>query len=345
MATTQKRSDSYKITVSCGYDINGKQIRRTTTWTPEPGMTARQIEKELERQKVFFEEKCRTGKVLDGSIRFAEFAERWFDDYAEKQLRPRTLARYQALMPRINAAIGHIRLDRLQPHHLMAFYDNLCEEGVRADTKYLPCLDLREHLSNLKMTQAQLAEQAGLAVITLRNVYRSKSISGQSANKIASALNVPVNTLFIPCSDDQTLSAETERYHHSVISSILSSAVKWQVILANPCDRADLPKSERHEAHYLDEIETANLHPDTISTWFRNFVKRPNLPHVTVHSLRHTNATLLIAAGTNLQTDANRLGHANTTTTSKIYFHAIKSVDAAAAETLNDLLNPITKKA
>lgn len=84
---------------------------------------------------------------------------------------------------------------------------------------------------------------------------------------------------------------------------------------------------------------------DRLFTQWRNFVKRNGLPHVTVHSLRHTNATLLIAAGTNLQTVANRLGHANTTTTSKIYSHAVKSADAAAAETLNDILNPITKKA
>lgn len=28
MATTQKRGDGYRITVSCGYDLTGKQIRR-----------------------------------------------------------------------------------------------------------------------------------------------------------------------------------------------------------------------------------------------------------------------------------------------------------------------------
>ncbi len=87
MATIKQRGDSYKITVSCGYDLNGKQIRRHLTWTPEPGMTKRQLQKELDRQAVLFEEKCRNGQVLDGNIKFAEFAEKWFVDYAEKQLR------------------------------------------------------------------------------------------------------------------------------------------------------------------------------------------------------------------------------------------------------------------
>lgn len=125
MATITKRGNSYRITVSCGYDLNGKQLRRTMTWVPPDGMTARQIQKEANRQAVLFEEKCRTGQVLDGNIKFADFAERWFKDYAEKQLRPTTVARYHVLMPRINAAIGHIRLDKLQPHHLMQFYNNL----------------------------------------------------------------------------------------------------------------------------------------------------------------------------------------------------------------------------
>ena len=84
MATVRKRGDTYQIRVSCGYDSNGRQIEKSIAWKPAKGMTKKQIEKELERQKVLFEEKCMTGQFLDGNITFAEFAERWFKDYAEK---------------------------------------------------------------------------------------------------------------------------------------------------------------------------------------------------------------------------------------------------------------------
>ena len=77
MATIQKRGTSYKITVSSGYDLSGKQIRHTMTWTPPDGMTNKQIQKEVNRQAVLFEEKVRTGQVLDGNIQFADFAELW----------------------------------------------------------------------------------------------------------------------------------------------------------------------------------------------------------------------------------------------------------------------------
>ena len=56
MATIQKRNGSYIIRVSCGYDVKGKQIRQSMTWTPLPNMTKKQIEKELIRQATLFEE-------------------------------------------------------------------------------------------------------------------------------------------------------------------------------------------------------------------------------------------------------------------------------------------------
>ena len=58
MASVTKRGDTYRIRCSCGYDSAGKQIMRSMTWKPEPGMTAKQEEKELQRQIVLFEEKC-----------------------------------------------------------------------------------------------------------------------------------------------------------------------------------------------------------------------------------------------------------------------------------------------
>ncbi len=43
----------------------GQQVRRTMTYTPDEGMTAKQIEKEVQRQAILFEEKCKTGQVAE----------------------------------------------------------------------------------------------------------------------------------------------------------------------------------------------------------------------------------------------------------------------------------------
>ena len=102
MATAVKRGDSYKITASCGYDISGKQIRKHTTWTPPAGMTPRQIAKELERQKVLFEERVNSGTTKDGNIRFEDFAAIWMKDFAQKQLKVKTYTGYEKSLVRIN---------------------------------------------------------------------------------------------------------------------------------------------------------------------------------------------------------------------------------------------------
>ena len=82
------------------------------------------------------------------------------------------------------------------------------------------------------------------------------------------------------------------------------------------------------------------IHPDAVTGWFHKFIAKNNLPQISVHSLRHTNATLLISRGTDIKTVANRLGHSSTSTTGNIYAHAINSADTAAAGLLNSILNP-----
>jgi site-specific recombinase XerD len=73
--------------------------------------------------------------------------------------------------------------------------------------------------------------------------------------------------------------------------------------------------------------------------YHRPFIKHTDLPHISLHSLRHTNATLLISAGVDMKTVSSRLGHARLSTTSDIYTHAIKSGNEKAAGTLSQALS------
>jgi hypothetical protein len=63
MANITKRGNSYRIKVSCGYDMQGKQIFKSMTYKPTPGMTAKQIEKEVQKQALLFEEQCKSGLI------------------------------------------------------------------------------------------------------------------------------------------------------------------------------------------------------------------------------------------------------------------------------------------
>ena len=87
----------------------------------------------------------------------------------------------------------------------------------------------------------------------------------------------------------------------------------------------------------------APMDPEEISSWFPKFLAEHHLPAVHFHSLRHTNATLLIAAHAPITTVSGRLGHAQTSTTLNIYASAIQSADAAAADALEGIIK-IPKK-
>jgi integrase len=458
VATIKQQGKGYKITVSLGYDINGKQLRDHMTWIPEPGMTKRQIEKELTKQAVLFEEKCVAQNVHGGSIKLSDFAEQWFKDYAEKQVKQTTIDTYRTFMPRINAALGHIRLDKLQPKHILAFYAELDREEIRLDTKYQCTIDLKTEIASQGFTQMEFCKKANIGHGTLESACAGRNISKASADKICTALEKEQKDIFQAVSKGK-LSGKTRLHYHRFLSILLETAVQWQMISGNPCRRVKAPRVESNETSYLDEEQAAALvsaldsapikyramillllntglrrgelcalswddidfdkavlsvrknavyrpgvgvfittpktkqslrsiklpastipmlkqyrahlaeqrislgdlwednnlvfpgqtgkpmRPDTLTNWFSKFAAKHGLPHVTIHGLRHTNATLLIAAGTNLRTVAGRLGHAQSSTTANIYAHAIKSADAAAAEVLETVLFRSGKKA
>ena len=177
MATIRKRGNSYQIRVSCGYDVKGNQILKTMTYKPSAGMTAKKALKEAERQAALFEERCINGTVLDGNMKLSDFADKWFEDYAEKQLKAKTVALYRELMKRIIPALGHIRIDRLQPLHLIEFYNNLAEDGMKINTKYKPIVDFKQHLKNIHMTQRGLAELAGVSIKVVEDRLKGSQAS------------------------------------------------------------------------------------------------------------------------------------------------------------------------
>lgn len=250
---------SYLIRVSDGYGVDGKQRKQSMTWTPEDGMTPKKIEKELQRQALMFEEAVNAGTMQDGSIRFQEFSEKWLSEYAEKQLKAKTVEGYRRLLVRANQAIGHIKLRDLKTGHLNTFYANLQEEGMRQDTKGRARVDLAAMAKKAKLTRVKLAEETGLSEHTIRAAFDGKNINTDSAAKIAKALGGSRSELFTEEPQADTLDANTVRAYHRVISSVLTKAVKWGYIPYNPAANAELPKLDSKEAACLDEADARRL--------------------------------------------------------------------------------------
>jgi len=56
------------------------------------------------------------------------------------------------------------------------------------------------------------------------------------------------------------------------------------------------------------------------------------VPIVSLHTLRHTHASLLIFAGVSISSIAKRLGHSSVTTTQETYLHIIQELENQDSE-------------
>ena len=115
----KRGKNSYRLTVSEGFDLNGKAMihRKTVHGT----------KKDAEVELAKFVTEVQNGLVIDGkSLKFSEFTEIWKRDYGSKELAPSTYKRYcRMLETRLLPYFGHFYINKIKPTDIMKFYDLL----------------------------------------------------------------------------------------------------------------------------------------------------------------------------------------------------------------------------
>lgn len=464
MATIQKRQRKkgivYTITACNKNDTNGRQIRKSMSYIPDPKLTEKQVEKEVQKLALQFEEDVKNGISNLGKTKFADFCETFLTEYAEKNLKISTVTGYKNCLPIVISAIGHISLEDLRTKHLNDFYSNLAEKGVFSRYSYTPndyVVSQIEHYKKQYGSYSELSRKSGIGRTTIEAVRKKKNIEKPQAEKLCKALDLEMNDCFKKHAIRVTISNNSICHYHRYISSILNKAVQWGYIEKNPSEHAITPKMTHKRKSIPDydqtiklinclenepikyktmillliysgmrkgellglewedinfEKETVNIerasqyiehigiitvstknqsserviklpkiifdqlksyrawqsqeiislgkkwnqkwedskrlfttwngspmHPDSLNKWFTDFLKRNDLPHMTIHELRHLNASIMIMQNIPITNVSKRLGHARPSTTMSIYAHAIKSADAEASESIADFLS------
>jgi len=85
------------------------------------------------------------------------------------------------------------------------------------------------------------------------------------------------------------------------------------------------------------------MFPRSVTHYWIDFRKKYDLPHVTFHGLRHTSATISIADGADIVSVSARHGHADASTTLRIYAHALESADRQIAKKWDARISEISK--
>ena len=452
MANITYRDGAYRIRISVSEE--GRRHFKTMTWRPDAGVSKKDIQLEVQIIAKRFEEEHENGNYFDNSLTFRQFTEKWMREYAKTEVRPKTYKRYESLLVRINQGIGAIRLNKLQPLHIIEFMNNLAEGGVRDDVKYKASVDIKSLIKKRNLLLMKVAEEASIANSTLFQITHGGFVEQESATALCKVLDLTLHECFTPSIKiQQKLSDKSRMHHYRLISVILNTAKYWQMIPSNPIERVKAPRVRKTRAKYLDDVQAIRLlelvkeedilyrtiitlllytgcrrseilalkwediffyvckidinkslhylperglyledtkteessriigvpqstidllqsystwqkecrlqagdqwkddgfvfttwngtaiRPDNLTHWFATFIRKTDLPHINIHSLRHTSATLQIAAGVPIRTVADRLGHAQPSTTVNIYSHAIKSSSNYAVEVLSEILD------
>ena len=128
---TNKKGEiiSYRIRVSRGYDEKGNRLKPyVMTWVPDKGMSKKQIEKELQRQALLFEQRCNSGEqTVNNTIRLRDFIPQYLET-VEVRASPTTLHFYKWVIDtHIIPFLGNKKMQDIKPQHIQNFIKYLTE--------------------------------------------------------------------------------------------------------------------------------------------------------------------------------------------------------------------------
>lgn len=304
------------------------------------------------------------------------YLNRWLD--GKRSLRPKTVEGYRMDIDRyLIPQIGPIRLAELRPHHIDAMYSDLTKAASRPATpstirhvhttlrSALNSAVRRRLLAWNPALHVELPEEQR-PVTTVWTPQQVQAFLSFTAEHRLSALFQLIASAGLRRGEALGL--------HWIDVDLDGAAftVRWQLLelSGGPClgppktrsgarvvaiDDATVQALRKHrEAQTAEQEAWENgwtniglaftredgtpLRPNYVSRQFASLAAGCSLPVIRLHDLRHTNASLALAAGVPLKVVSQRLGHSSTAITSNLYTHVIPAVARDAANRIGALI-------
>ncbi|WP_094607184.1 hypothetical protein SPSIL_058090 [Sporomusa silvacetica DSM 10669] len=122
-------NNKWELRVSLGYDMNGKQIRKTKRITARSKQAA---DKELAK---FYVEATNKPVIAGAKISFGEFTVLWEQRHNSKLSNTTKFRNTELLTTRILPAFQRKQLDKISTNDIMNFIETLRQVGMRKDDK------------------------------------------------------------------------------------------------------------------------------------------------------------------------------------------------------------------
>jgi len=339
--------------------------------------TVKGTRKDAEREKRRLMTAIDKGIHVDPTaLTVGAYLDSWLDDVAPASVAPKALERYRGLCRnQIRPYLGEKQLQKLRPADVAAWLQALGRTEISVRSIRHAHGVLRTALAHA--AAVEIVERNVATVIKPPKLARTE-VEILNAEQIADALRMleghsiyPIAALAIGTGarrgeiaalrwSDIDLGAATVRIGRSLEQTKGSIRVKAPKTAAGrrtvtlPSFTVAALRDHRRQtlelrlqlgigalpddAPAFGDIEGKLPDPSHITNSWRRAVKSRGLPRITFHSLRHSHASALIAAGIDVVTVSKRLGHASPALTLGVYSHLFENKDDQAAAAIDAAL-------
>jgi len=315
-----------------------------------------------------------SGTSVDPSkITVAEFLDRFDRDWAALHVSARSRDRYRFALDHVRRHLGNRMLQKISPADIAALYASLSRQGLAPRTTRMVHTALHRALGQAKAwgvirdNPAEVAkppkapdqetpmlqpDQAAALLEHLRGkpLYLLASLAlgtGLRRNEMLGLrwgdVDFDAGRLTIEQSLEQTathgirVKAPKTKHGRRTISLpahlVTELRQHWR---EQQEQRLGMGLGKAPEtAPVFATVDGGHLSPNAITKAWPVAMAAIGMPAVTLHSLRHTHASMLINAGLDILMISRRLGHSSPTITLNVYGHLIHGTDDRAAQIMD----------
>lgn len=102
--------------------------------------------------------------------------------------------------------------------------------------------------------------------------------------------------------------------------------------------RIDIDENYQDSGYLFTRANGQPLNPCSLNVELDNFSKKHGLPHLNPHLFRHTCASILLSNGVDVLTVSKLLGHADVSTTTRVYAHEIEQARRKTATCISETI-------
>lgn len=381
-----QRGKTYRFTAYLGYDRNGKQIRKTTTFAPPCGMTQKKADKLAQEEYIYFRNRCKGLYTLKESMRFSDLTEEYLRLYAPNRLKPVTAYNYEKhIQYHFMDYFGNKKLKDITPAVISHFFASHQTENngeikrlSSGNAKKLYCI--LQSLFTFAVSQGYIRETPCRNVIlpqkTTEETLKRNYLTAEELPEFlgifhdySSFHTIILVLLFTGMRSGECLGLKwndidfenRKIYIHHTLTDVggkhflttpkTNTSIRYQYMSDN---LTELLKRHQLEQKKLQlSCGSAFLHPEMVFTSstgnykdrsslnasFKRALKGTRFEFMTLHKLRHTNATLLLNNGIDLKIVSEHLGHSDITVTADTYTAVLDHSRRKTAATMEQILS------